>query len=123
MPKLYSGDLYSAVLSKLYQAAKESAELIDSGAHASEWAYGFKLTNREVVALEGVLGWNYHERIKLRDEIAKLKAEIEKLRKAVDFIAEGIDVGRHDGLPEDGPAHDADTMFAVARDAQKKKGA
>jgi hypothetical protein len=46
---------------------------------------------------------------------------IEKFRKALDFIAEGIDVGRHDGLPEDGPAHDADTMFAVAREALKEK--
>ena len=46
---------------------------------------------------------------------------IEKFRKALDFIAEGIDVGRHDGLPEDGPAHDADTMFAVARAARMEK--
>jgi hypothetical protein len=42
---------------------------------------------------------------------------VEGLIEALEFIAEGHDVGRHDGLPEDGPAHDADTMFAVARAA------
>ena len=46
-----------------------------------------------------------------------LLIDVGRLREALDFIAEGIDVGRHDGLSEDGPAHDADTMFAVARAA------
>ena len=43
--------------------------------------------------------------------------EGEQLRAALEFIAEGRDSGRHDGLPEDGPVHDAETMFAVAREA------
>jgi hypothetical protein len=52
-----------------------------------------------------------------------LTSEIERLREALEFIAEGLDVGRHDGLPEDGPAHDAYTMFAIARAAlQPKEG-
>jgi thiamine monophosphate synthase len=50
-----------------------------------------------------------------------LLIDVGRLREALDFIAEGIDVGRHDGLSEDGPAHDADTMFAVARKALKEK--
>lgn len=43
------------------------------------------------------------------------------LREALEAIAEGRDVGRHDGLPEDGPAHDADTMFALARAALDRR--
>ncbi len=58
---------------------------------------------------------------RLRFERDEARKEAERLREAMDFIAEGIDVGRHDGLPEEGPAHDADTMFAVARDARKEK--
>jgi hypothetical protein len=61
--------------------------------------------------------------VRTLEELACLEAAnvIEKFRKALDFIAEGIDVGRHDGLSEDGPAHDADTMFAVARKALEEK--
>jgi len=44
-------------------------------------------------------------------------AMVAELIAALEMIAEGRDVGRHDGLPEDGPAHDVDTMFAVARRA------
>jgi hypothetical protein len=40
-----------------------------------------------------------------------------EMREALEFITEAHDAGRHDGLPEDCPAHDADTMFAVARSA------
>ncbi|MBG7616516.1 hypothetical protein IWC96_14655 [Brevundimonas sp. BAL450] len=49
--------------------------------------------------------------------IKALIADYERVRGALETIAEGHDVGRHDGLPEDGPAHDADTMFALARQA------
>jgi len=49
--------------------------------------------------------------------IESLSHDREVMREALDLIAEGHDVGRHDGLAEEGPAHDADTMFAVARAA------
>lgn len=39
------------------------------------------------------------------------------MREALEFIAEEHDAGRHDGLPEPCPAHDADTMWATARAA------
>lgn len=40
-----------------------------------------------------------------------------RFRDALETISEGCDSGRHDGLPEDGPIHDAATMFAIARNA------
>ena len=42
---------------------------------------------------------------------------VEKMEAALEIIAEEHDSGRHDGLPEPCPAHDADTMFAIARQA------
>ena len=45
---------------------------------------------------------------------------IKGLIEALETIAEGHDAGRHDGLPEDYPAHDADMMFAIARAALAK---
>jgi hypothetical protein len=135
MPKFHSGGLDSAVLYKLHQVASYSKARIKTGLDAHEQARGIMFTHQEVVTLEEVLGYNYRERVRLRGEIAVLKSEleaslfklqraideIERLQKALDFIAEGVDVGRHDGLPEDGPAHDADTMFAVARAARMEK--
>src|SRR3954451_10175462 len=64
----------------------------------------------------------------LLTEISRLQAENAKLRaqsdtepvawrEALEFIAEGQDAGRHDGLPEPCPAHDAETMWAVACEA------
>ena len=53
----------------------------------------------------------------LLSERAELLAAVERMRGALDTISEGHDAGRHDGLPEDYPAHDADTMFAIARAA------
>ena len=50
-------------------------------------------------------------------EIAELRAERDRLKAALETIAEEHDAGRHDGLPEPCPAHDADTMFYVARKA------
>lgn len=44
-------------------------------------------------------------------------ADAAGLREALEFIAEEHDAGRHDGLPEPCPAHDADTMWATARAA------
>ena len=44
-------------------------------------------------------------------------AERDRLKAALETIAEEHDAGRHDGLPEPCPAHDADTMFYVARKA------
>lgn len=46
-----------------------------------------------------------------------LKAENERLREALEHIAEERDVGRHDGLPEAGPAHEDYVMWLVARAA------
>lgn len=57
-----------------------------------------------------------------RAEVLAIKAERDRLREAVEFIAEAHDTGRHDGLPEPCPAHDAETMFAVARAALEGKG-
>ena len=50
-----------------------------------------------------------------RNEAAE--AERDRLKAALETIAEEHDAGRHDGLPEPCPAHDADTMFYVARKA------
>lgn len=47
----------------------------------------------------------------------RLRAERDRLKAALETIAEEHDAGRHDGLPEPCPAHDADTMFYVARKA------
>jgi hypothetical protein len=47
--------------------------------------------------------------------IAELEAERDRLREALETIAEERDAGRHDGLLEPCPVHDADTMFAIAR--------
>jgi predicted nuclease with TOPRIM domain len=82
MPKFYSGDLYSAVLSKLDQAANYSKVRIKAGLDAHEQARGMVImfTHHEVVALEEVLGWNYQERIRLRGKIAELKAELAEAR-------------------------------------------
>ncbi len=46
--------------------------------------------------------------------------ELERLREVLEFIAEEVDAGRHDGLPEPSPAHDDVTMWAVAREVLKK---
>lgn len=47
----------------------------------------------------------------------RLTAENERLRSALECIAESHDAGRHDGLPEPCPAHDATHMWAIARGA------
>lgn len=54
------------------------------------------------------------ENDELRAERDALKAEVERLTETLETIAEGRDAGRHDGKPEHYPAHDADTMFALA---------
>lgn len=46
-----------------------------------------------------------------------LAAQNARLREALEYIAEEHDAGRHDGLREPCPAHDADTMWATARAA------
>ena len=48
------------------------------------------------------------------DAIEALTRERDEARAALEFIAEAHDAGRHDGLPEPCPAHDADTMWAIA---------
>jgi hypothetical protein len=70
--------------------------------------------------IEGRRGWTMDDAHALsRDTIEQLTADVEALREALEEITESRDAGRHDGLPEDCPAHDADTMFAIARRALK----
>ena len=57
----------------------------------------------------------------LERDLAAARAENDKLREALECIAEEHDAGRHDGLPEPCPAHDADTMFAIACAALAEK--
>lgn len=51
------------------------------------------------------------------DHIDKLEAEIKRLREALEYIAESHDAGRHDGKPEECPAHDDVFMWLMAREA------
>jgi hypothetical protein len=51
--------------------------------------------------------------------LLELEAENKRLREGLEFIAEEIDAGRHDGLPEPSPAHCDVAMWAVARTALK----
>jgi hypothetical protein len=53
----------------------------------------------------------YHEAALRNADIINL------LESALEEIAESHDAGRHDGLPEPCPAHDAETMFGLARQA------
>lgn len=48
-------------------------------------------------------------------------ARAERLRVALETIAEEHDAGRHDGIYEACPAHEADVMFAIARKALEDK--
>ncbi len=45
------------------------------------------------------------------------EARARKLEEALERIAESRDAGRHDGLPEECPAHDQYTMWLDARAA------
>lgn len=47
----------------------------------------------------------------LVDSARQLRAANAIMHEALTEIAEEIDAGRHDGLPEPAPAHDADVMF------------
>lgn len=53
----------------------------------------------------------------VQERLLSTEAERDCLKAALETIAEEHDAGRHDGLPEPCPAHDADTMFYVARKA------
>lgn len=50
------------------------------------------------------------------DTIESLREEVERLRKGLEAIAEGSDRGRHDGLPEEGPALDEFEAWMLARE-------
>jgi len=56
------------------------------------------------------------------DALDALLLAYQERGRALETIAESHDAGRHDGLPEACPAHDADTMFAIARAALNQKG-
>lgn len=62
----------------------------------------------------------YDEVLKLRAQLAERDETIVRLREALEYIAESHDAGRHDGLPEQCPAYDAETMWAVANNALKE---
>lgn len=49
--------------------------------------------------------------------LAAAEARIAELEKALELIAESCDVGRHDGLPEEGPALCATESWLIAKDA------
>lgn len=50
-------------------------------------------------------------------KLAQAEGKIATMRGALETIAEEHDAGRHDGLPEACPAHEAEVMWAVARAA------
>lgn len=49
------------------------------------------------------------------------EAERDRLKAALETIAEGRDSGRHDGLPEEHPAHSAVLMHYIACEALEAK--
>ncbi len=51
------------------------------------------------------------------NELVAQEARARKLEAALERIAESRDAGRHDGLPEECPAHDQYTMWLDARAA------
>jgi len=63
-----------------------------------------------------LLGWKEAAEL-ANNENAELRAERDRLKAALETIAEGCDSGRHDGLPEEHPAHDADIMHYIACEA------
>ena len=68
--------------------------------------------NELEVALEAGYG---HGQADAAAEIETLKAELKEAREIIEYCAETHDAGRHDGLPEDCPAHGADSMWLRAR--------
>ena len=50
----------------------------------------------------------------VKESLTTAEATIDKLLEAVECIAESHDAGRHDGLPEPCPAHDAEDAKQAA---------
>ena len=78
------------------------------------------------IALAAGVAWMAREPVdpsleEIEMRLIAARAENDKLREALECIAEEHDAGRHDGLPEPCPAHDADTMFAIACAALAEK--
>jgi len=78
------------------------------------------------IALAAGVAWMAREPVdplleEIEMRLIASRAENDKLREALECIAEEHDAGRHDGLPEPCPAHDADTMFAIACAALAEK--
>ena len=67
-----------------------------------------------IAAMRNAMPGLIDELDRIERDLASARAENDKLREALECIAEEHDAGRHDGLPEPCPAHDADTMFAIA---------
>ncbi|MFH5927430.1 hypothetical protein [Roseomonas xinghualingensis] len=85
-----------------------------------EWVDGFT----ETEAVRKARAQGYEDGLRDGEKVALpapapdgRDGEVERLRAALETIAEEHDAGRHDGQPEPCPAHDADTMFAIARAA------
>lgn len=54
-------------------------------------------------------------------ENQRLKARVAELEGALKYIAEDMDAGRHDGLPESAPAHEDYVMWVTAKEALQKE--
>lgn len=74
-----------------------------------------------IAAMRNAMPGLIDELDRIERDLASARAENDKLREALECIAEEHDAGRHDGLPEPCPAHDADTMFAIACAALAEK--
>ena len=74
-----------------------------------------------IAAMRNAMPGLIDELDRIERDLAAARAENDKLREALECIAEEHDAGRHDGLPEPCPAHDADTMFAIACAALAEK--
>ena len=57
------------------------------------------------------------ELIALRARAEKAERERDSLREALEEIAQSRETGRHDGLPEEGPALEDGEMWVIARNA------
>lgn len=95
--------------SVMIAAAEEIAEHWD--AHCDEDGYGpANLIARLERGLPSDYGYKSGDFLRLQERSAKLE-------KALELIAESCDVGRHDGLPEEGPALCATESWLIAKDA------
>ena len=72
------------------------------------------MENKELPALSAIIVELEAELATVKESLTTAEATIDKLREAVECIAESHDAGRHDGLPEPCPAHDAEDAKQAA---------